>query len=126
MKSEVTSFQIDDVKAGKYKATFLGRKGPFPAAQGNMIFWEFLVEVDGEEMTVSGVSSDSFNHDPRCKAMKWALLIDPTFTEDKTEWDDEKAIGNEIGIKVTYFERGETLTPTVEELFTWQGKDQDT
>lgn len=126
MKSEVTSFQIDDVKAGKYKATFLGRKGPFPAAQGNMIFWEFMIDGEDGPLTVSGVSSDSFNHDPRCKAMKWALLIDPTFTEDKKEWDDEKAIGNEIGIEVAYFERGETLTPTVKDVFTWQEKAQDT
>ena len=122
MESEVQSFQIDDVKAGKYKATFLGRKGPFPAKDGNMIFWEFLVEEDGESKTVSGVSSDSFCHDPRCKAMKWALLIDPTFTEESKSWDDEKAIGNEIGIEVTYFERGDTLTPTVKDVFTWQPK----
>jgi len=126
MKTSVTTFQIDDVPAGKYKGTFLGRKGPYAAQNGNMIFWEFMVDVNGEEMLVSGASSDSFCTDPRCKAMKWALLIDPKFTEDKKEWDDEAAIGNTIGVSVTYFDRGDIMTPTVKELFTWQEKAQDT
>ncbi|GAH31345.1 unnamed protein product, partial [marine sediment metagenome] len=94
--------------------------------EGNMIFWEFSVEIDGVDKVVSGASSDSFNHDSRCKAMKWALLIDPTFTEDKDEWDDDNAIGNQIGIEVTHFDRGGVSVPTVKELFTWREKAQDT
>lgn len=119
MKTPVTQFQTDPVTPGKKQATFLGRRGPVLSANGQMIFWEFEVIQDDEAMVVSGVTSDSFSHDPRCKAMKWAKLLDPQFNDESAEWDDTQAIGLPIGIDVQYFDRGGELTPTVKELFKW-------
>ncbi|GAI26820.1 unnamed protein product, partial [marine sediment metagenome] len=41
MKTPVTQFSIDAVRSGKIQARFLGRKGPYSAQDGNIIFWEF-------------------------------------------------------------------------------------
>jgi len=122
MKTQVTQFQTDDVKPGKMAGRFLGRKGPVDTVNGKMIFWEFEVEQDGESLVVTGVSSDSFSHDLRCKAMKWAKLIDPRVTDESEEWDDEASIGFGVGIEVVYRESGDQLISTVKDLFAWQEK----
>lgn len=122
MKRKVTQFQSDDVKPGRMKAIFLGCKGPQVAPNGMMIFWEFEVEQDDHTLTVTGVSSDSFNHDPRCKGYKWAKLIDPKLTDDSEDWDDDEAVGNIVGVEVVYREVGDMLISTVKELFTWPQK----
>jgi len=119
MKTQVTLFSTDDVKPGKMIATFLGRKGPVASPNGMMIFWEFQVTQDGEPLVVTGVSSDSFSYDSRCKAMKWARLIDPLLSEEVSEWDDEQAVGRTIGVEVIYRESGDQLISTVKDLFTW-------
>ena len=122
MKTQVSQFTTDDVKPGRMHGIFLGRKGPVTTANGQMIFWEFEVEQDGETKVVSGVTSDSFNHDSRCKAMKWAQAIDISLTDQDLEWDDEQAIGNECIIEVVYREVGDQLISSVKEVLPWLEK----
>lgn len=122
METKVTQFTKDDVKPGKMSAVFLGRTGPVSSPKGQMIFWEFQVEQDNEVLTVTGVSSDSFSHDSRCKAMRWAKLLDPAFNDEAEEWDDIQAVGNIIGVEVVYREDGDKLISTVKDLFKWLQK----
>lgn len=120
MKHQVTEFQSDDVAPGKYQGWFNGCRGPIATVNGEALFWEFKVRVGAETLTVSGMTSTAFSRDPRCKAPRWARAIDPHFTPDSEEWDDEKAIGMVCAVEVVYFDSQGGLRSTVKDVLPWE------
>lgn len=125
MKTQVQSFSSDHVEEGTYVAKFLGRKGPVQAKHGGMLFWEFQVKIDGEEYVVAGVSSTAFSTDDRCKAHRWAKAVDPEFTDESIEWDDENAVGLEVQIAVEDYRTGEDVSSRVIEVLPCQAEAQE-
>lgn len=120
MKTEVQSFISDYIEPGTYPAKFLGRdKGP-DMKHGGTVFWHFEVEADPDPLDIVGISSTSFCHDERCKAYKWAQVIDPTLTDDDETWDDEQAVGNMVQIVVEDRRTGEDVLSRIAEVLPCQ------
>jgi len=116
MKTKVQAFISDHVDPGVYNAVFTGREGPVSGKHGGMLFWTFEIDLGEEAATVAGVSSTSFCLDDRCKAHKWAKAIDPNFTDECEEWDDEDAVGNVVQITVVDYGSGENVASRVEKV----------
>jgi CubicO group peptidase (beta-lactamase class C family) len=98
----------------------MGCSDPVALQFGESVFWTFEVNVNDHLLTVQGVTSTSFAVDPRCKARRWAEAIDPSFTPDRLEWDDDPLIGKPCIIDVVYFEGADGLRSTVKEVYKWE------
>ena len=125
MKTPVLSFASDYIEPGTYPAVFMGRVKGADMKHGGTIFWNFLVGTEDEPLTIAGISSTSFCHDERCKAMKWAMVIDPKLTVEDESWDDENAVGNMVQIVVEDRRTGEDVISRIAEVLPCQAELQE-
>lgn len=102
MKSTVTKPTWKELAPGIYPAVFNGREGPKQGQHGMFIVWNFEIPVEGGLEPVNGLSSTAFVASRRCKGFRWAQAIDPTLSEDSTEWNDEAFQGVRVQVAVEY------------------------
>lgn len=115
----------DDFEPGLHKACFEGCGEPQESTFGMMIRWDFLAMKDNKPFNLSGLTSDSFNTDPRCKAYQWAKAIDPSLTDLSVAWDDKACVGKPCQIRLKHVSQGGFTFLRVEEVIPWASQPRE-